>query len=246
MADGKLNELFYDKDGEPYFKVVLLENNDRLNINGRSYLLNQARIAETTFFTEKRYKVERSHPIIPKGATDKELIESCYRPRPHMDIGKLQDIEVDKAFNVVAKLYGIEKGGIELRTLADHGWELGVRAIVSNDSVSDIICWDLVHVNDLHLTDRMLNAKTPPLNTTVLVSANNRSTWFPAQFLWIGNSSFVWRNMMPGALSENEIPERAHHSYFDWVELGDLEPRSYHPHQESEELQAYFGYKRKS
>lgn len=88
-----------------------------------------------------------------------------------------------------------------------------------------------------------MSSKTPPINSTVMVSANRGFTWFPVQFLWIGEQSFVWRNMSASAEEGNENIEKTHHTYFNWLEVGELEPRTYHLHQESEEIQSYFGYK---
>lgn len=242
----KLQGPFYDKNEQRFYEVTLIPNGDRISLNGKMYLINQARLDETTFFKTKRHSVELNHPTFAAGMTEQELVETCYKPRDIMQVAELKDIGVDEAFDVTAKLYPRLDKTFDFDSKLEQGYVLAMRAITKgNGSISDIICFDFVKPDvDTHLAERQ-NAKTPPLNTTVMVSANGRSTWFPAQFLWIGQSTFVWRNMSPGATEGNEIAQSSHHTYFNWVEVGDLEMRTYHPHQESEELQAYFGYKRR-
>lgn len=242
----KLQGPFYDKNNERYYEVTLIPAGDRINLNGRMYLINQARLDETTFFKTKRHKVELNHPTVAQGMTEKEVMDACYRERDIMLVAELRDIKVNRDFDVVSRLYPRKDKTFDFDSKFDQGYEVAMRAITNGSgSITDVICFDFVKVDhDVHLQERQ-NAKTPPLNTTVMVSGNGRSTWFPAQFLWIGQQSFVWRNLSPGAREGNEIPEKAHHTYFNWVEVGDLELRTYHSHQESEEIQAYFGYKRK-
>lgn len=236
---GKLEGPFIDEmSGERYYTTVLIAAGEKVNLSGRDYTINQSRLDDTTFFSQKRHNVELHHPMLTRGMSEQEVTDACYKPRPDAVKAKLRDINVNKQLDLVASVYPIYPE--EFTRLVEDGFEIAMRALTNGtNQVVDVVAFDFVH-NGRHVDiQTRLNAKTPPLNTTVMISSNVGNTWFPAQFLWIGKKSFVWRNMLPGAYKDNEIPERAHHSYFRWIPLGELEMRSHQTPNEPEHIRAY-------
>lgn len=77
----------------------------------------------------------------------------------------------------------------------------------------------------------------PPVNEMVMVSANQGYTWFPICLLWIGEKSFVWRNMQSVAHEGNEIFHQAHYSCWLYRPFVDgMERRSYHRIEETDDV----------
>lgn len=235
-----------DKNGFRYYPVTLFESRGRITVNNRSFCLSVNQLETFTAFQRSTLYAEVDHPHRPDEMSNEEYT-SRYNAIDIKNVAgilKLFPIYGKGSNSVVlnAHYYPATTLPAEMLELFEQGAvKLGIRARVdSGGNICDIITWDLVTAEPEANYGQKRKVPRPPERTTVLVSSNQGHTWFPAQFLWLGRKTFVWRNMLPGANEGNEIPEKSHYSYFMWkpIPKGWAE-RTYHPHNETEEIRQY-------
>lgn len=234
-----------DKNGKRYYPLVLIDSRGRIPINGKSYGLPLLQMETFTAFNRPVVYVEDGHPEREEGMSDVDYRNRTDATDPNRAVGTLQLRTLHGPSNrsvvVTADFYPSEQLSAEkLKRFEAGELKLGIRARVTADGyLCDIITWDLVEaVAELETSPK--KTPRPPERVTVLVSANQGHTWFPAMFLWLGRKTFVWRNMSPGALEGNEIPENKHYGYFMWKVIPEgWKERTYHPHNEPEEIRQY-------
>ena len=89
----------------------------------------------------------------------------------------------------------------------------------------------------LHYAEPWDGEGLPPVNELVMVSANRGFTWFPIRLLWIGETSFVWRQMTARARPNSEIFEGIHYSNWLYRPFVDgMEYRSYFRDKETDDV----------
>lgn len=216
-----------DHKGKLYYPITLIDSEGYFVINRINYRLDLKRLKEFPTFRRRTLRVERGHPT---GGLINEHRFKCIEIE--RVIGNLDNLTIvgdsNRSFTVKADFYPNPKMcPTDLRMFEEGQTDLAVRAIVdAAGNIDEIITWDLLPVGEPIFPPRV--GERPPIDKVVFVSSNKGFTWFPAKFLWVGEKTFVWRNMLPGAAADGENTNNNHHTYFLWAEaIPELELKTY-------------------
>lgn len=207
----------YDDKNRLYYPITLIDTEGRFTINGISYAVDVDNIENFSVFKRPNVYVELEHPARLPTMSDEDYRRRNVSIETQNVVGTVDVTILRPSRSRVVVTGNFYPGNLkpEIREAFERGdLSLGVRARVTTDRLVDIITWDLVFLPEREL--RHVECERPPLNTTVFVSSNRGYTWFPAMFLWIGEKTFVWRNMVGGAQADNEITNNNRFTYFMW------------------------------